>query len=146
MDEHLVQWYRDSREQGYALYTLTMCKSEVFTLPQSCTSTASTQRGQCQAANTHKGIRALLHIKHNLIVSWESFLVSVMSAFTCKLRTSFLTTLATVQRPPIYRCCELIQLHARGGATLGSCITITLWAELISLALGCTDMTVVSAL
>lgn len=47
-------------------------------------------------------MRALLPIKHKLIISWESFLVSVtLSEFTCKLRRSLLSTPALVQRPPL---------------------------------------------
>lgn len=81
------------------------------------------------------------------MISWEAFLVFVtLSAFVCKLRPSLVSTPAAVQRPPAYRRCELIQLDTRGGAGLGSCITTVPWVELLSLALGCTDMTVVSPL
>lgn len=122
-------------------------KSEVLTVPYSCTSKASTRRRQCRAAKTQKSIRALLHTKHKLMIGWEAFLGFVtLSAFVCKLRPSLASTPAAVQRPPAYRRCELIQLHTHGGAGLGSCITITPWVELLSLALGCTDMTVVSPL
>lgn len=97
------------REQRAGVRSGPACvwKSEVLTVPYSCTSKASTRRRQCRAAKTQKSIRALLHTKHKLMIGWEAFLGFVtLSAFVCKLRPSLASIPAAVQRPPAYRRCR----------------------------------------
>lgn len=120
VDEHLVQWHRESREHRICSGTAWVWMCEVLTLTQSYMNT------ELDDGNTRQ--QRLPRASWSISMSSRNWLsagnLSVSVSLTANL--GCLSVLATVQRSPVHHWHELMQPHA-----CGDCISITLCIMII---------------